>query len=147
MKHLDIYCDGSSLNNPGPSGWAFIVPNLDIEKYGYIQYATNNQMELMATIEALKKISEIKDNYDSFTIFTDSKYVVDSIEMKRIDEWIERGWRTKANKVVKNIDQWEEVVKLKRDIKINFVWVKGHSSNRYNIRCDYLAVNSARQLI
>ena len=137
---IKIYTDGSCLENPGNGGWAAII--IDEEKRTEIQGSkkntTNNQMELLAPIEALKKIpkgSEVQ-------IFTDSKYVKSGIT-EWIQNWKKNGWKTADKKDVKNKDLWTELDELSSDFKIKWTWVKAHSTDELNNKVDMLARSSA----
>tara|TARA_B100001027_G_scaffold5764_1_gene3791 strand:- start:1294 stop:1716 length:423 start_codon:yes stop_codon:yes gene_type:complete len=137
---IKIYTDGSCLENPGNGGWAAII--IDEEKRTEIQGSkkntTNNQMELLAPIEALKKIpkgSEVQ-------IFTDSKYVKSGIT-EWIHNWKKNGWKTADKKDVKNKDLWTELDELSSDFKIKWTWVKAHSTDELNNKVDMLARSSA----
>ena len=136
---INIYTDGSALGNPGPGGYGIILSwegkayTKEISQ-GY-RYTTNNRMELLAVIislEALKKRPE------TVIIYSDSKYVVDAVEKK----WV-FGWeKTNFNKK-KNPDLWIRFLKIYRQHKVVFKWVKGHSNNEENNRCDFLAVEAS----
>lgn len=133
------YTDGSSLGNPGPGGYGIIL--LETEKkikkeffQGY-RLTTNNRMELMAVIVALEKL---KKPQTEITIYTDSKYVCDSVEKKWVLEWEKKGFKGK-----KNADLWRKFLILYRRHKVSFQWVKGHSTNEFNNRADELAVAAA----
>jgi ribonuclease HI len=133
------YTDGSSLGNPGPGGYAAIL--LETEKkikkefsQGY-RLTTNNRMELMAVIVALEKL---KNPGTEITIYTDSKYVCDSVEKK----WV-LGWEKKGFKGKKNEDLWRRFLIQYRKHKVSFRWVKGHAGNEFNERADELAVAAA----
>lgn len=133
------YTDGSSLGNPGPGGYGTIL--LETEKkikkefsQGY-RLTTNNRMELMAVIVALEKL---KKPQTEITIYTDSKYVCDSVEKKWVLDWEKKGFKGK-----KNADLWRKFLILYRRHKVSFQWVKGHSTNKFNNRADELAVAAA----
>ena len=96
---------------------------------------TNNRMELLAVIVALEKIK--KDN-QSVHIYTDSKYVSESVEKKWINNWEKKGFKNK-----KNPDLWIRFLKIFRKHKVRFFWIKGHNNNPTNERCDELAYNAS----
>lgn len=133
---INIYTDGACKGNPGPGGWGALILQGDTknEIYGGEANTTNNRMEIMAVIRALKTINAENE----ITIFTDSTYV-----QKGINEWIAKwkinGWRTSNKKEVKNKDLWVQLDNLTSQLKINWVWVKGHSGHPGNDRADYLA--------
>lgn len=135
---IEIYTDGSSRGNPGPGGYGVVLlaegHRKELSK-GF-RLTTNNRMELMAVIsglEALKK-QDLK-----ITIFSDSKYVVESVEKGWVYKWDMKSDFDKK----KNRDLWKRFLKLSQYQNINFVWVKGHSSNKENNRCDILATEAA----
>lgn len=137
-KQLIIYTDGAARGNPGPGGYGTILMWGDRVKElsaGY-RLTTNNRMELMAVIAALKALT--KENI-SLTIYTDSQYVLNSVEKKWLDNWV----RTDFKGGKKNKDLWMEYYHLAKKYKITFVWVKGHADNIYNNRCDELATTAA----
>lgn len=132
-----IYTDGSSRGNPGPGGYGLILmsgPHRKELSEGF-RLTTNNRMELLAVIKGLEALK--KPGCD-VTIYSDSKYVVDSVEKK----WI-YGWKKKGFDKVKNPDLWSRFLMIYPKHNVKFVWVKGHSSNPYNERCDELAVQAA----
>ncbi len=135
---LVIYTDGSSRGNPGPGGYGAILIWGDKVKelWGGYKYTTNNRMELMGVIQALMAVT--KKNI-SITIYTDSQYIVNSVEKKWLDNWIKTNF--KGGK--KNKDLWLIYAELAKDFTIKFVWVKGHAQNKYNNRCDELATTAA----
>jgi ribonuclease HI len=133
---INIYTDGACKGNPGPGGWGALILQGDTknEIYGGEANTTNNRMEIMAVIRALKTINVENE----ITVFTDSTYV-----QKGINEWIAKwkinGWRTSNKKEVKNKDLWVQLDNLTSQLKINWIWVKGHSGHPGNDRADYLA--------
>jgi len=133
-----IYTDGSSRGNPGPGGYGIVLKWGDKVKeisQGY-KRTTNNRMELMGVIVALESL---KTNIYPITIYTDSKYVVDSVEKRWLDGWI----KTDFSGGKKNKDLWVRYYQVSRQFKIKFVWVKGHANNAMNNRCDVLATSAA----
>ena len=137
---IKIYTDGSCLGNPGNGGWAAIILN-DGEKTelkGSKKDTTNNQMELLAPIEALKKIPK----GSKVQIFTDSKYVKSGIT-EWIHNWKKNGWKTADKKEVKNKKLWTELDILSDTFNIEWIWVKAHSTNVLNNEVDLLARTSA----
>ena len=137
---IKIYTDGSCLENPGNGGWAAII--IDDEKKTLIKGSkkntTNNQMELLAPIEALKKIpkgSEVQ-------IFTDSKYVKAGIT-EWIHNWKKNGWKTADKQPVKNKELWEELDLLASQFEISWNWVKAHSTDELNNEVDLIAREAA----
>lgn len=135
---LIIYTDGSSRGNPGPGGYGAILMWGDKRKElsaGY-RLTTNNRMELMGVIAALEALT--KKNI-RLTIYTDSQYIVNSIEKKWLDGWIRNNFAGGK----KNKDLWMRYYKLSKNFTIRFVWVKGHADNPHNNRCDILATTAA----
>ena len=137
---IKIYTDGSCLENPGKGGWAAIIID-DGEKKeikGSKENTTNNQMELLAPINALKNIPK----GSQVQIFTDSKYVKSGIT-EWIHNWKKNGWKTADKKNVKNKDLWTELDELSSNFKIEWNWVKAHSTDELNNKVDLLARSSA----
>ena len=137
---IKIYTDGSCLGNPGNGGWAAIILN-DGEKTelkGSKKDTTNNQMELLAPIEALKKIPK----GSKVQIFTDSKYVKSGIT-EWIHNWKKNGWKTTNKKEVSNKELWTELDQLNSEFEINWNWVKAHSTDKLNNEVDLLARDAA----
>lgn len=135
---LIIYTDGASRGNPGPGGYGVVMMwgNKRKELSAGYRLTTNNRMELLAVISALEALN--KKNI-SLTIYTDSQYVVKSVEQKWLDNWIKTNF--KGGK--KNKDLWLRFFNLSKDFKIKLKWVKGHADNLHNIRCDELATMAA----
>ena len=137
MKNsITIYTDGACKGNPGEGGWgAFIEYNNEkVKLYGYEELTTNNRMEIIAAIEALKSIKVKSD----IIIYTDSKYLMNGINMW-IHSWKKNNWRTSSNKAVKNVDLWKIIDELNSNHSIEWSWVKGHSGNPGNEMADELA--------
>ena len=137
---IKIYTDGSCLENPGNGGWAAIIidDGKKTEIKGSKKNTTNNQMELLAPIEALKKIpkgSEVQ-------IFTDSKYVKSGIT-EWIHNWKKNGWKTADKQPVKNKELWEELDLLANQFEISWNWVKAHSADQLNNEVDLIAREAA----
>ena len=133
---IKIYTDGSCLGNPGNGGWAAII--IDDKKKTKIKGSkkdtTNNQMELLAPIKALKKIPK----GSNVQIFTDSKYVMSGIT-EWIHNWKKNGWKTANKQPVKNKELWIDLDKLSMKFQIKWTWVKGHSTDQLNNEVDALA--------
>ena len=137
---IKIYTDGSCLKNPGNGGWAAIINiNGKIKKIsGNEKNTTNNRMELMATINALKEMS----TRDLIEIFTDSKYVKNGIT-EWVNTWILNNWKTSKKEDVKNKDLWIELYKLNQSLNIKWNWVKAHAGDALNEEVDMLAKKAA----
>ena len=130
---IKIFTDGSSRGNPGPGGYGVVMLYKNNRKelsQGY-KITTNNRMELTAVIKALEAI---KTNNIKVTIYSDSKYVVESIEKGWIWNWEKKNFKKKQN-----IDLWKQFIPLYKKFNIKFVWVKGHAGIKENERCDELA--------
>ena len=137
---IKIYTDGSCLTNPGDGGWAAII-NIDgeIKKIsGNEKNTTNNRMELMAPINALKYIY----SKDPIEIFTDSKYVKNGIT-EWINTWVLNNWKTSNKEDVKNKDLWIELYKLNQSLNVKWNWVKAHAGDTLNEEVDMLAKEAA----
>ena len=137
---IKIYTDGSCLENPGKGGWAAIIINngKKTQIKGSEEKTTNNQMELMAPIKALKKIPK----GSKVEIFTDSKYVKSGIT-EWIHNWKKNGWKTAGKKNVKNKELWTELDNLSNLFEIKWFWVKAHSTDKLNNEVDLLARKTA----
>jgi ribonuclease HI len=131
---ITIYTDGASSGNPGPGGYGvvLIAGKHRLEKSEGFRLTTNNRMELLAVITGLEAL---KIPGSKVVIYTDSKYVADSVEKG----WVFQ-WETKAFGKKKNPDLWIRFLKVYRNHKVRFVWIKGHSNNPENEICDRLAV-------
>ena len=137
---IKIYTDGSCLGNPGNGGWAAIIidDNKKIQIKGSKKDTTNNQMELLAPIKALKKIPK----GSNVQIFTDSKYVKSGIT-EWINNWKKNGWKTASKQPVKNKDLWTELDQMTNEFQIKWSWVKGHSTDVLNNEVDLIAREAA----
>lgn len=141
MKKVILYTDGACSGNPGSGGYAAILlyNGNSKEISGGERETTNNRMELSAMIaglEALKEPCEVE-------LYSDSKYVIDSIEKGWVYSWRNNNWRKSDKKPALNRDLWEKLLMLLEIHKVSFVWVKGHAGNTYNERCDTLAVEQS----
>ncbi|MDA8828742.1 ribonuclease HI [Candidatus Pelagibacter ubique] len=137
---IKIYTDGSCLKNPGDGGWAAIINiNDEIKKIsGSVKDTTNNKMELMAPIMALK---QIKQN-DQIEIYTDSQYVRLGIT-EWVHKWIKNNWQTSKKEPVKNKELWIQLYELTNQFEIKWIWVKAHAGNALNEEVDLLAKKAA----
>ena len=146
INPLNIHTDGSCLGNPGPGGFAAIIeiPSTCLTVSGGDPQTTNNRMELMAVIEALRTVSAIPDLDETpIRIHSDSKYVVNAFNENWISGWLMRGWQNSKKQPVANRDLWEQLLTLVNKRQIEYVWVKGHSGDPMNEACDRLAVEQA----
>ena len=131
-----IFTDGACSGNPGPGGWGARLEDQDgvVELKGGEASTTNNRMELMAAIEALRSLPDGAQ----VTLTTDSTYVKDGIT-SWIENWKRRGWKTAAKKPVKNVDLWQALDTESARHTIDWQWVKGHAGHAGNERADELA--------
>ena len=137
---IKIYTDGSCLENPGKGGWAAIInDDGDIKKVsGGEKNTTNNRMELMAPINALKGMNPNKE----IEIYTDSQYVKLGIT-QWINTWLKNNWKTSKKEDVKNKDLWLELYNLNESLNIKWNWVKAHAGDPLNEEVDLLARKAA----
>ncbi len=145
MKQVYIYTDGACRGNPGRGGWGAILiyGSFKREISGGEPSTTNNRMELTAAIEALSLLKEPC----KVTLTSDSKYLIDAIEKKWVESWVQKGWRKADGSKVLNIDLWEKLLSLLKIHDVSFVWVHGHTGHEYNERCDRLATAFADSFI
>ena len=143
FKHVIIYTDGACVGNPGPGGYGTVLLYGSHRKEfsGGYRKTTNNRMELMATIVGLKALKE----RCSVTLYSDSKYVVDSMAKGWAERWRANGWKRNKKERALNPDLWQELLELSNYHNVGFKWVQGHSGNTENERCDYLAVEASHQ--
>jgi len=137
MKQITIYTDGACSGNPGPGGWGAILLYKDTirELSGGEKQTTNNRMELMGAISSLSALKEACE----VDIYTDSQYIANAINKGWLVGWKAKNWKRKDGEL-KNIDLWQELDKLLSLHTVTFNWVKGHADNKFNNRCDELAV-------
>ncbi len=136
---IEIYTDGASSGNPGPGGYGVILRSGKHYKElsaGY-RKTTNNRMELLAVITGLESI---KVAGQQIMVYSDSKYIIDSVEKKWVFGWVRMGFKGKKNK-----DLWLRFLDVYKLHQIKFTWVKGHNGHPENERCDELAVQAAQQ--
>ena len=144
--HLDVYCDGSCLGNPGPGGWAWVAIDeqgkIFREGSGNSKNTTNNRMELMAAIEALEELPI----WTHINLYVDSNYVKSGIS-DWIRQWKKSGWLTSAKLPVKNKDLWEklDIAILTQDV--TWHWTPGHSGDKWNDYVDFKARDKASELV
>lgn len=142
MKKVTIYTDGSCSKNPGPGGYGAILMCDGVEKEisGGAAETTNNRMELLGPIEALKLLKQPCE----VDLYSDSAYVVNSFDLGWIYGWAKNGWKKKDGEL-KNIDLLQELYELCKIHKVTWHKVKGHADNEYNNRCDALAVSQTEK--
>ena len=140
IGHYSIYTDGACSGNPGDGGIAYIIvndENVIIEEFSrYFPNTTNNRMELLAVIFAIKSLS---DKAYNLTIYSDSTYVVNAINKGWLEVWEKNGFLKR-----KNADLWKIFIDISKNRNIKFVWVKGHADNFYNKKCDLLAKDAIK---
>ena len=143
---IRIFTDGACSENPGPGGWGAVFnreENFD-EICGHECETTNNRMELMAVVESLKKILKEHIKGDGYELYSDSAYVVNSINNNWIENWCMNGWKTTRGEDIKNKDLWLQFLKLRgkiieKKILLEIHKVKGHSGNTFNEYVDKIA--------
>ena len=143
MKKVQIYTDGACSGNPGPGGYGAILRynGSARELCGGSPDTTNNRMELMALIEALKALKEPCE----VEVYSDSKYVTDALTKGWAVSWRAKGWIKADKKPALNSDLWAQLLDVAAKHSITYFWVKGHSGHPENERCDELAVACAKQ--
>jgi ribonuclease HI len=141
MKTVDLYTDGACRGNPGPGGYGVVLiyGKHRKELSAGFRWTTNNRMELTALIKALLTLKEPC----RLRIFSDSKYLLDSLRGEWILKWKKNGWRTASRQPVLNRDLWQELDRLLATHEPEYLWVKGHALTAENNRCDILAVTAA----
>jgi ribonuclease HI len=143
-KQVVIYTDGGCIQNPGPGGYAAVLKFKGCRKEiaGGYRRTTNNRMELMACIEGLKALKKPCN----VIIYSDSQYVVNSIEKKWVQKWRSNAWMRTKTESAENVDLWEQLLDLCGKHKVQFKWVRGHAGNTENERCDQLARQNSLKL-
>ncbi len=147
-KSLTIFSDGGCIGNPGIGGWAYIILEDNKEIFydsGSSGATTNNKMELTAVIKALTYLEKIGKKGIDVEINTDSQYVKNGIT-DWINNWKKNGWKTANKKAVKNQEYWKELDQLTSLFNIKWKWVKGHSGDQHNERCDTLVQQEMEKL-
>ncbi|WP_017430403.1 ribonuclease HI [Vreelandella jeotgali] len=136
LPRVTIYTDGACRGNPGTGGWGVVLQSGEHEKtlYGFESHTTNNRMELMAAISALRALTTPCE----VALWTDSQYVRQGIT-RWIHGWLKRNWQTAAKKPVKNVELWQALHAETRRHRVEWHWVKGHSGHPGNERADALA--------
>jgi ribonuclease HI len=134
---IKLYTDGSAKGNPGRGGYGLVL--ISGKHYKEIsqgfRYTTNNRMELLAVIVGLENLKSKKCDV---LVFSDSKYVVDSVEKKWVFQWVKKGFKGK-----KNADLWKRFLLIYQKHNVSFQWVKGHAGHPENEKCDQLAVEAS----
>ncbi len=135
---ITVYTDGAARGNPGPGGYGVVLMHKDKRKeisQGF-RLTTNNRMELLAVIVALEAL---KVENSQVTVYTDSKYVSDTVEKGWVFNWERKQFKNK-----KNPDLWKRFLKIYPKHKVKFIWIKGHANIPENERCDQLAVEASK---
>lgn len=138
---IQLYTDGSSRGNPGPGGYGVVLkcgPHYKEISEGFAE-TTNNRMELMAVIVGLEAI---KRPNAEVIVWSDSKYVVDAVNLGWVFGWEKKNFDKKANP-----DLWIRFLEVYRRHRVRFVWIKGHAGHPENERCDALAVAAASKFL
>ena len=134
---INLYTDGSAKGNPGKGGFGLVL--ISGKHYKEIsqgfRHTTNNRMELLAVIVGLE---HLKSKKCDVLVFSDSKYVVDSVEKKWVFQWVKKGFKGK-----KNGDLWKRFLLIYQKHNVSFQWVKGHAGHPENEKCDQLAVEAS----
>lgn len=140
---MEIHTDGACLGNPGPGGYGVVLRYGDRRKElsGGYRRTTNNRMELLAVIKALEALTQPCQ----VILHSDSRYVVDAMERGWARQWQANGWRRNRQEKALNPDLWERLLQLCDRHAVEFRWVRGHSGNAENERCDRLAAQAAKQ--
>ncbi len=142
MKEVTIYTDGACSGNPGKGGFGVVLNYMGKKKEiskGY-KCTTNNRMEIMAALAGLSALKEPC----RVILYSDSKYLVDSVNKGWIASWQKNGWKNSKKEKVKNRELFEELIELMNIHEVEYRWVKGHDGHSENERCDYLATSAAK---
>lgn len=142
-KNVVIYTDGACSGNPGPGGWGVVLQygRAMKELSGFEADTTNNRMELLAAIKGLSALKEPC----RVELFSDSAYLINAWEKGWLAGWQKNGWKTSQKKPVENQDLWKEILRLAGIHSVTWHKVKGHADNRWNNRCDELAVAEVKR--
>lgn len=137
MKTVDIYTDGACSGNPGPGGYGVVLLHGTSRKELSAGFArtTNNRMEVLAAIIALEALKEPC----AVRLHSDSRYLVDAIEKGWVERWQANNWMRNKKEAAINVDLWQRLLPLLKTHQVRFIWVRGHSDNVENNRCDKLA--------
>ncbi|MCD8095956.1 MAG: ribonuclease HI [Ruminococcus sp.] len=143
MTSVEIFTDGACSGNPGPGGWGAVLRYGQAEKElsGGEASTTNNRMELTAVIKALEALTRPC----KVTLYSDSKYIIDSVTKGWAKSWQANGWVKSDKKPALNPDLWKRLLQLLEVHEVSFVWVKGHAGHPENERCDRLAVEQSKK--
>ncbi len=141
--HVIIYTDGACSGNPGPGGWGALLQWKGRERTlsGSAPDTTNNRMELMAVIEALRALNKPC----RVSIHSDSALIINAFTRGWVDNWLRRGWKRADKKPVENRDLWEQLLQAMQPHEVEWVKVKGHADDERNNRVDRLAVEACKR--
>jgi len=142
MKKVRIFTDGSSLGNPGPGGWCAILKYNQHQKIikGGKNLTTNNEMELTAVLEGLKRLKEPCH----VELFSDSRYIINAID-DWIHRWAKNNWKNASQKEIAHKVIWQELYKLLQKHDVKPIWIKGHAGHEENEICDRIAREEAKK--
>ena len=143
LKEVTIYTDGGCIGNPGPGGYGVILRYKNHEKQlsGGFRLTTNNRMEVMAAIAGLEALKVPC----SVTLYSDSKYLVESMKEGWVHRWKANNWWRNKKEKAANIDLWDRLFDLCAQHTVEFVWVEGHAGHHWNEQCDALSKKAANQ--
>ncbi len=145
MTLFHVYTDGACSGNPGPGGWAAVIldanSSLMQELSGFSPETTNNRMEIQAAIWGIKQAIELSPAAE-VVLYSDSSYLVNAYTKGWMQAWLRTDWKKGS---VKNQDLWQELNALLTRAKVRWIKVRGHADNKYNNRCDHLAVEAIKQ--
>jgi len=135
-----MFTDGACIDNPGPGGYGVVVLQEEhrTELFGGFRVTTNNRMEMMAAIVGL----ELLDRMSNVKVYTDSKYLQESMSRGWAQKWRRNGWKTRQG-LRANYDLWDRLIEVSDKHNVEFLWVPGHAGNAENERCDLLATRAA----
>ena len=145
MQKIIIYTDGACSGNPGPGGWGAVLMSGSNKKEisGADPQTTNQRMELMAVVAALKALNVTGWEVE---VYSDSAYLVNAFGQKWLDKWQQNGWKNSKKEEVANQDLWKELLHLTGKNRVTMKKVKGHAGDEYNERCDQLARQAIKDL-
>ena len=145
MRTVNLYTDGACTGNPGPGGWGCILEfhGKTKEMSGHMSSTTNNRMEIFAVISGLGALKEPC----IVNVYSDSTYVVNAFNDHWLDSWQKHNWVKSDKNPVENKDLWVLLLTIiqRKQHKVFFHWVKGHSDNEWNNRCDELATSAIKE--
>lgn len=141
-EEIIIYTDGACIGNPGPGGYGVVLLSGEhrLELSGGYKLTTNNRMEMIAALKGLEALKQ----ESIVNLYSDSQYLVDSMMKGWAKKWQQQHWMRNKKEMAKNPDIWEQLLKMSSFHKVNYLWVRGHSGNKENERCDTLAVQAAK---